>query len=169
MEAGERAVVRAPAEGVVETVEVREGDRVPAGAVLARIASPELSAAAAGAAMDADVARRGAVLARARMDPAAASAASERAGSAEARGAMLDQRRERLVMKAPVAGIVAGYRVEESVGRWLAEGDELCTIVVPDTVRLGVRMSERDVQEVVPGTPARCGSRRLPARPCGLA
>ena len=161
VEAGEQAVVRAPGDGIVEAVEVRDGDRVQAGAVIARLASPELSNAAAVAAADAEAARRDAMLARASMDPAAASDAAERLRSAEARAKMIRERRERLNVVAPFAGIVAGYRVEESVGRRLAEGDEICSIIVPETVRLGVRMSERDVQEVVPGTRVRVRAEAL--------
>jgi putative peptide zinc metalloprotease protein len=161
VEAGGAVVVRAPAHALLDDVAVRDGERVAQGAILARLASPDLDAAAAIAAAESESARREAVQARASADPAAASASSERVRAAEARAAMLAERRERLVIRAPVAGVVVGYRVEELVGRWLAEGDEICRIIDPDHVRLGVRMSEREVEEVSLGTPVRVRAEAL--------
>ena len=161
VEAGGAVVVRAPARALLDDVAVRDGERVAQGAILARLASPDLAAAAAMAAAESESARRDAVQARASADPAAASASSERVRAAEARVAMLAERRERLVIRAPFAGVVVGYRVEESVGRWLAEGDEICRIIDPDIVQLGVRMSEREVEEVAPGTPVRVRAEAL--------
>lgn len=164
VEPAERAIVRVPADALVAAVAVREGDRVEAGAELARLASPELDAAR----LETEAARlralREASRARDLRDPAAEASARELARAAESRLAMLEARRSQLTLRAPVAGIVSTYRVEEMAGRQLAEGETFCAIDGLTRARLGARLSERDIEEVHAGMPVRIRAEALPGR-----
>jgi putative peptide zinc metalloprotease protein len=164
VESAERAVVRAPSDGLVASVAVREGDRVEAGAEVARLTSPELEADRAEAEAERFRALREAARAREGRDAASEAAARERVRAAESRLSMLEQRRSRLVLTAPLAGVVSSYRIEEMVGRQLAEGETLCVIEGLDRVRLAARLSERDIEEVHAGAPSRIRAEALPGR-----
>ncbi len=164
VESAERAVVRVPSDALVASVAVREGDRVAAGTELARLASPELDAARAQAEADRMKALRDASRARDARDTATEAAARELARGAESRLEMLEARQARLVVAAPMAGIVSTYRVEELAGRQLAEGDTLCVIEGLERVRLAARLSERDIEEIHAGLPARIRAEAYPGR-----
>jgi putative peptide zinc metalloprotease protein len=164
VEPAERAVVRVPSDALVTSVAVREGDRVAVGAELARLASPELEADRAAAESARVRALREASRARDARDAASEAAARELARAAESRLAMLEARQGRLVLAAPIAGIVSTYRVEEMAGRQLAEGETVCVIDGLARARLAARLSERDIEEVRVGAPARIRAESLPGR-----
>ena len=67
-----------------------------------------------------------------------------------------------MIVRAPSAGVVVGYRLEERLGRRLEAGD-LVLEVVPTTGRQArVRVPPRLATELLPGQRA---ALRLPARP----
>ena len=164
VEPAERAIVRVPSDALVVSVAVREGDRVAAGAELARLASPELEAARAEAESVRLRALREASRARDARDLASEAAAREWARAAQSRQAMLEERQSRLVITAPIAGIISTYRVEELAGRQLAEGDTFCAIDGLAQARLAARLSERDIEEVRAGMPVRIRAEAIPGR-----
>lgn len=164
VEPGERAVVRAPVAGRVESVAVREGDRIAAGAELGRLSSPELIAVRGEVEAARLAARRDAARARDARDAASEAAARERLDAAESRLAIVEERLSRLVLTAPLDGIVSTFRVEERAGRMLDEGEEFCAIDDLTEVRLAARLSERDIEEVREGVRVRVRADALPGR-----
>jgi putative peptide zinc metalloprotease protein len=152
---GVRAVVRAPAEGTVRRVSVAEGQRVRRGEVLAEIENPDLTASSLVARAGMVRAGREAALARAEGATALEMQRRAEARAEEARAAIYESRVASLQLTAPIDGIVATPLVEDSLGRHLAEGETFCAIDGQETTLLMVKASERDIEEIVPGTEVR--------------
>ncbi len=155
VEAGRRAVFRAPAGAFVTAVEVSEGQKVAEGAPLAVLESPDLAATRESAASEASAASRESLAARAAGDPARylerAAAASGAASVRDGVAARLD----RLAFKAPFAGTVSTPYLESLPGRFVHEGETVLSLDDLSTVKLAASVLESDVQEIVPGTEVR--------------
>lgn len=149
------ADLRAPNEGIVEDILVREGQRVQAGEILGRLRREELEVHAS------DV--------RARAERLEAEAAhallAGDMGLYSARVAELDlcaeelrfiqERLEETVFLAPADGIVLTERVERLVGARLGRGETLLQLADLDTMEVDVLVSEVDVLRLTPGSDAR--------------
>src|SRR5262249_51018910 len=92
VEPGRRAVIRAPAAGVVRDVRVAEGSTVGAGEILAVIDNPDLEAERDRALSDLGRSRREAALAHRESDAARALELSRDADEAQSRLELLDRR-----------------------------------------------------------------------------
>ncbi len=165
VEPGSRAIVRAPAEAIVRKVEVREGDRVERGQRLGILESRSIEAMEARATADLELARREAVLALREGDTATEQEKRREEDAALARLGALDVKLAALDLTAPLDGIVASPRLEESEGRLLREGETFCIIDRLDTVLLAVAASELDIEEVRPASPVRLLANAFPGRP----
>jgi putative peptide zinc metalloprotease protein len=151
----QRAVIRAPAKGVVHGVLATEGGHVSVGGALATLQSTELQEKR-------DVAR--ADLERSRLEAAGARHAEDiptfqekdaAAREATSRLALVDGRVEGLTLRSPVDGVVSTPYLEEKEGAYLREGDIFCTVDRLDRVRLMVGMAETDIEEIRDRTPVR--------------
>lgn len=151
VEAAPPAPVRAGAPGVLDRVLVSEGDTVGAGAPLAVLWNSELEAELLDRQAEArrlDV-RRATAEARGDLSEATAAAAAMTEVTEEV--ALLSARRGRLVLRAPVAGTVVGYRLGERQGERLAEGDELAAIASLDGRIARIRVPLKRAGELAEG------------------
>jgi len=165
VEPGRRAVVRAPSEGVIHRVEVKEGDRVEPGRLLGVLESPGLVAMRARAAADVELARRQATQAIRMGDTATGREKAREAEAATARLEVLTGKVAGLNLVSPLAGIVVTPLLDEMQGRFLREGEPFCTIDRLDTVLLAVDVPELDVEEVRRSSPVRLLAASYPDRP----
>jgi multidrug efflux pump subunit AcrA (membrane-fusion protein) len=128
VEASPPAPVRVQTAGVLDRILVQEGDTVSAGAPIAVLWNPDL---------ELDLLDRTAESRRLSVRRARAQARGELSGAAEASAMLaevdreleiLRRRRDDLVVRAPIAGIILGYRIDARVGERLEDGDELTSI-----------------------------------------
>jgi len=156
------AEIRAATPGLIEEVLVREGQAVERGAGLARLHNPNVKAQAA-------IVERELQLAEQRLR-----AAQARGALAEAREQSLirdrylaewqeiRRKREQLILRAPLAGVVTTPRLEQRVGEYLKEGDWLCTIADRSAMRARVLVLDSELEEIRPGAQARLNVRARP-------
>jgi putative peptide zinc metalloprotease protein len=155
IEASRQRTIVAAVAGVVERVFVLEGDTVVVGQPLLRLWNPELEARVL------DAGRRVAILdarraeAEARGDLAAASSATAALAEAAEELELLEAREGRLVVRAPMTGIVLGHELDERVGEALAEGDSLLALASLSGRVARVRVPLREAGELALGQTAR--------------
>jgi putative peptide zinc metalloprotease protein len=162
IESQPRAQVRAEVAGLIDRWHVREGESVAAGDAIASLWNPELEAAV----LEGRAAVERLKLDRAQSelagDRASAAAASSQLNEAERDLAVLESRRQRLVVRSPVAGIVMGYRLEERIGEAAEEGRLLVEIASPEARTARIHVHPKHAGEVAPGQTVRL---KLYARP----
>lgn len=126
--------------GVLERVYADEGDRVPAGAPVARLRNFALERDAAQ--LQRVVDSLDALALRARGSGQQAANRRIELARAEAIG-LLRATRERvqsLTLRAPVGGVVVTPRLQDSLGLWLAAGDVVAVLGVTDSLELRIRL-----------------------------
>jgi putative peptide zinc metalloprotease protein len=162
VEAAPPAPVRAPVDGIVDRLLVAEGDTVAAGAPLAVLWNPDLEAAFLE--RQAEASRLAVRRARAedRRDLAGAADAAATLAKLNEELEVLRVRRDRLVLRAPVGGIVLGYRLPERLGQRLAEGDELAAIASLEGRVARIRVPLKRAGELESGLPAGLRMRTRP-------
>jgi putative peptide zinc metalloprotease protein len=150
-----RVALVSPDTGVVFEVAAREGARVPAGAVLARIRSLDLEHDRSGAALAADSLSLRETQARSRGDEGdAARHAALRSGAA-ARAAGLGRRVESMTLRAPSPGVVLTARPEELAGLWVSIGDTVLELGDPSTLEARIALEGAGASLARPGQPVR--------------
>ena len=164
VEPGDRAVVRIPAPGLVQTVDVVEGTVVERGQRLAVLSSVDLATSYRRASSDLEAGLRLAAEARSDGDVVAASEWFEKVEEAETRLLVTQEEMDRLTLTAPISGVVSTRNLEQTRGRFLDEGTRFCAIDRLDTVQLAVATSEADIQEVEIGTAVRMTAVAYPGR-----
>lgn len=162
VEAAPPAPVRLLVDGIVDQVLVREGDTVAAGDPIVVLWNPELEEAY----LDRQAEVRRLTLRRARAEARRdLTMAADAAGTlVEVSGELdvLGARRDRLVVRAPAAGTVLGYRLHERLGERLAEGDEVARIASLEGRLARVRFPLKHAGELAAGQPV---GMRLLTRP----
>lgn len=128
VEASPPAPVRTQVAGILDRVILTEGDTVAVGDPIAILWNPELEAAW----LKRDAEARRLLVRKARAeavgDLAAAARSDAMLSEVNDELAVLGARREQLLVRAPIAGILLGYRLEERHGEMLRDGDELTAI-----------------------------------------
>lgn len=140
----------------VERVLVRNGQRVAAGAPLIELVAPDIDSAAAQARLR--IARIETQLARGGADAEDLSArlVLERELAAERDElAGFDRRSARLILRAPIAGIVADLDNQVSPGRWLGGAEVVARIVAPSDYDVQAFVREDDIARIADGALAR--------------
>jgi putative peptide zinc metalloprotease protein len=160
-----RAVVRAPAGGVLRKVMISEGSQVFRGSVLGLLESPDLEAAREVAHADRSRNSFEADAARYAEDVPTYHEKSQAVREASSRLSLLDAKATRLSLTSPLDGLVTTAYVEEKEGSYLKEGDTLCEVEEIDRVKLAVATAETDIEEIRIGTPVRVMLRAYPERP----
>jgi RND family efflux transporter MFP subunit len=159
------AVVSSPVGGVVVAVDRREGDRLAAGDVIARLDERPYQATLAAARAELEIAGQQASRARQEGNAAALYDADNRRLELAARVAAEQQRLSWTRLSAPVAGVLVTPRLEERVGRVLAGGEEFCVVATSDgRIVAEVAIGERDAGHVRPGMPAEVKLNPFPTR-----
>ena len=152
---GGRVALVSPDTGVVVEVLAREGARVGAGTILARIRSFDLEHDRLGASLAADSLGLREMQARSRRDEGeAARYAALRTGET-ARSSGLGRRVESMVLRAPLPGVVLTPRPEELAGSWVSIGDTVLELGEPGRLEARVALSGAGASEARDGQPVR--------------
>ncbi len=150
--------------GVVQTVNVREGDAVKQGAVLATLADWQYRAelAAAQAKYDTAVSQMNHSLAV--NDGSQAGIQRIQADYWTTEVARARERLERTRLRSPIDGLVATPHIEDSVGRDLKPGETLAEVVDASRATVDVAIDEHDVSLLQPGKRASVKLEGFPTR-----
>ncbi|MCH7875229.1 MAG: HlyD family efflux transporter periplasmic adaptor subunit [Gemmatimonadetes bacterium] len=126
--------------GVLERVYADEGDRVQAGAPVARLRNFALERHAAQ--LERVVDSLDALARRARGSGQQAANRQIELARAEAVGLMraTRERLQSLTLRAPVSGVVITPRLQDSLGLWFAAGDVVAVLAVTDSLELRLRL-----------------------------
>jgi multidrug resistance efflux pump len=151
LEGSVQRVVVAPVDGFLEQVNVRPGDSVKSGQVLAELATQDLQA---------ERLRRRSELAQhenvyraalARADRTQLVINQARAAEAQAQLALVENQLQRAQLRAPFDGIVIKGDLPQQLGAPVQRGEVLLTLAPDDRYRLIVEVDERDVALVDAG------------------
>jgi putative peptide zinc metalloprotease protein len=164
VEPGHRVLVRAPAQGLVRSVDVAEGSSVTRGQLLAVLSSEDLTASHRLASSDVHRGLRLAAGARSDGDIVAASEWFHEVEEAKTRLRVTREKLDRLALTAPISGVVSTPDLEQTRGRVLDEGEIFCAVDQLDTVRLAIATSEADIEEIQAGTAVRMAAVAYPGR-----
>lgn len=133
----------------IERVFVRAGQRVDAGTALVELVAPDLDTAAAHSrlrmlGLEEQLARGGADA-----EDLSSRAVLQRELAVE-RDALagLDRRQARLVLRAPIAGVVSDLDPLASPGRWLGGAEVIARIVAPQDYDVQAFVRERDIERI---------------------
>lgn len=148
---GRRIPVTAFVEGIVASVEHREGDAVAAGDVIATLKDDAYRAALAEARASEQIAEAEVARHRAEGNAAAMGQALSRRDEMRARAAWAEERLTVTRLRAPEAGIVVTPRLDERVGQLLAAGAELAVLAETSSLLVEVAISERDATLLADG------------------
>jgi putative peptide zinc metalloprotease protein len=151
----------------IDRILVENGARVSAGTVIAELSRPD--GADRAAMQDARIAQLQAQLARmaGNAEDLANRAVIERElATAEAALRGVNAQQQRLILRAPVAGIVTDLMPEMHAGRWLSGNEAIAQIVDPSRLDITAYVSERDAARLQPGAAARfvADDARAPSR-----
>jgi putative peptide zinc metalloprotease protein len=139
----------------IAAVHVKPGQRVKAGDVLFELTAPELSARRAqqnaritqldtqlarGASDERDLANRGILEGQLATEQAAVQGIS--------------RQEERLVLRAPVDGVVVDLMPDMHVGRWLGGNEALARVVTPGRYDIQAYVGEDDIRRIAPDAEA---------------
>jgi putative peptide zinc metalloprotease protein len=118
--------VRAEVPGFVRVMKVREGDRVEAGQVLAVLHNPEVESDAARTRVEMITAQ--AEYSRAQLSYASLGSAMARRDEMEKHERLARAEYERLVLKAPIAGVVTTRNPQDETGEYRDAGDTVVEV-----------------------------------------
>jgi RND family efflux transporter MFP subunit len=151
-------------EGVIKQVDVREGDRVKKGAVIARLEDWEYRSALAAAQAKYETAT-------AQMDRALANSDGTEAGMQRAQAdywasevTRAQERLDKTAIRSPIDGIVATPQIENFVGHKLKAGESFADIVDNSQTLVDVAVDETDAGLLRPGEKARLKFESFPER-----
>jgi putative peptide zinc metalloprotease protein len=155
LEAGRVISLHAPVASRVKSINVQDGQRVEAGAVLIELESPDLDSRQVIVRREIEILQLQLRRQAGRSETAAdAGILQQRLAESVAEYRGLAAQRERLFMRAPQAGEVRDVLPELSVGRWVSSKDPLAR-VVEDGVRLRGYLAEEGLWRVAPGAEGR--------------
>lgn len=160
----QRAIV-ASADGFLQQANVRAGDTVREGQVLAEMASQDLQL---------ERRRRESELAQhenafrgahSRNDRAQMVISQSRAGEAQALLSLIDTQIERSRITAPFDGIIIKGDLSQNLGAPVQRGEVLLTIAPNESFRIIVEVDESDIAAIAPGQRGRLALAAMPDRP----
>ena len=164
LEGAIQRTLTAPAEGYLQAVMVRPGDRVKAGQVLAELADQDMRVQQRGLAAELAQHENAQASAQARNDRAEFSTSQGQADAVRAKLELLQQQLERSQVRAPFDGIVIKGDLSQSIGAPVERGAELITLA-PDTgYRVMIEAEEAEVADLQPGQTGRLILAALPSR-----
>jgi multidrug resistance efflux pump len=151
IEGQQRRLVTAPFDGFVTTVSVRPGERVQAGQELARLDDRDIlqDQAQQRGARDQATARLRQALGE--HDPAAAAQAQSELLQAEAQLQLADTKLARVVLRAPMGGLVVTGDWRQKLGSPIEVGKEMFEVADTERYRVVLHVPDRDITRVHPG------------------
>jgi RND family efflux transporter MFP subunit len=150
--------------GLVQTVNVREGDAVKQGAVVATLADWQYRAELAAAHAKYQTAISQVNHSLAVNDGSQAGIQRIQADYWNTEVARARERLERTRLRSPIDGLVATPRIEDSVGRDLKPGETLAEVVDASRASVDVAIDEHDVSLLQPGKRASVKLEGFPTR-----
>jgi putative peptide zinc metalloprotease protein len=151
LEAGARADVRAVAPGVLGEQGIREGALVGAGSVLGVLHNAELDARTASLREEKALTERQMLGASSRGDMNTAQKLSADYERLNVELSEASRKRDALVLRAPIAGVVTTPGIELRAGEYLTEGATFVTLADRSTMRARVLVRDWELQEVGEG------------------
>jgi putative peptide zinc metalloprotease protein len=151
LEPGAKADVRAVAPGVLGEKGVHEGDLVAAGSILGVLRNPELEARAESLKQEKALTEREMLSASDRGDLNTAQKYSADYNRLNVELAEAIRKRDALVLRAPIAGLITTPGVERRAGEYLTEGENFVTIADRSTMRARVLVRDWELQDVAEG------------------
>ena len=142
----ERATVRAEVPGLVREMRVHEGDHVAAGDVLAVLHNRDVESAAARAKVEDLIAQAG--YSQAQLSYASLGPAIARKDETIERERLAREERERLTLKAPIAGVVTTRNVQDEVGSYKDKGDTVVDLAGTNETLVEAYVPEFDLRDV---------------------
>jgi putative peptide zinc metalloprotease protein len=146
--------VYAAVSGRVQKVNVKPGDSVHPGEVLAELSNPELTARAAEAAGELGLNESDLRSAQAHSAFAAAGRASAEHEQLSTELTVAQTKLDQLTLRAPSSGIVASPDLIAQPGEFVKEGAEVLRIVDRSNMRARILVRDWEVQEIAVGQPA---------------
>jgi RND family efflux transporter MFP subunit len=160
----ERRVVSAEVSGVIESVPVREGQRVHAGDVVASLVDSDYRLLLESAITNLGLDRRQLEDAEARRDWTAASQAQLSMDLHQAEVDLYREKVDKAQLRAPITGIVITPKVEEKAGQFLKMGDSFCEVVDEDRMGVEMNVPETEVAWIHPGAKVALKLNALPTQ-----
>jgi RND family efflux transporter MFP subunit len=158
------AKVQPEVAGLVQTVNVREGDAVKQGAVLASLADWQYRTELAGAQAKYETAVSRMNRALAANDGAEAGIERVQADYWTAEVARARERLQKTLLWSPIDGLIATPHIEDSVGRDLKPGDTFAEVVDTSQASVDVAIDEHDVSLLRTGEKAAVKLEGFPTR-----
>ena len=155
LEGSVQRVVVAPVDGFLEQVNVRPGDSVKSGQVLAELATQDLQAERMKRRSELAQHENVYKAALARADRTQLVINQARAAEAQAQLALIENQLQRAQLRAPFDGIVIKGDLPQQLGAPVQRGEVLLTLAPDDRYRLIVEVDERDVALVAAGAQGR--------------
>jgi putative peptide zinc metalloprotease protein len=149
----ERAIVRASIPGFVREMKVREGDRIEAGQELTVLHNPEVESAAARARVEFVAAQT--EYSKAQLSYAGLGPSMARRDEMEKKQHLSQEDRDRLVLKAPIAGVVTTHNTEDELGSYREAGDTVVEIAGRGGSIAEAYVPESDLRNLQAGQPAK--------------
>ncbi|MEQ1592685.1 MAG: HlyD family efflux transporter periplasmic adaptor subunit [Thiobacillaceae bacterium] len=155
LEGAVQRVLTAPADGYLQKVYARPGDRVKTGQVLAELADQDMLVEQRG--LEAELAQHENALisAQAHSDRAEYSLNQGRADSARARLDLLQQQLQRSHLRAPFDGVIIKGDLSQSIGSPVERGAELITLAPASGYRVKIEAEETEVADLKTGQSGR--------------
>ncbi|MFK7859997.1 MAG: efflux RND transporter periplasmic adaptor subunit [Granulosicoccus sp.] len=148
VEASERHVLIAPMDGFVESVSAKAGDRVEKGQVLASLDDLDLQLQIQKRESEVRQNQQAYTKALASYDRVDVTRLKEQAAHLQTELSQLALRRERMILVAPVDGVVLSGSWDDFLGAAVSSGDALFTLGSINSHRLVLDVSEYDVKNV---------------------
>ncbi len=157
------ARIEAPEDGTVADVAVREGDAIAAGSVVAVLSSPQVESGVQTAAAAWEGLRKRASRLREAADASGVYQSEQRGAAAELELRSVQERRDRLSLRSPIAGRVLTRRMEDLTGRFVRTGVVLAVVGECRRLKAEIPVSERFLSYLRDGSPVSLQLRSRPA------
>ena len=157
----QRAVV-APFDGYIAEADVRAGDTVAAGEVIARLDNRELLLELRKSTSEEEKLNNEYRRALASLDRSEARIVQTRLAQVQAQSSLLQQKLERVELRAPLGGIVIAGDLSRSLGAPVERGQVLFEVAPLDEYRLVLEIDEQEIANIEAG---QAGSLSLTALP----
>ncbi len=146
-----RWIVSSPSQGFLASVSVRPGDRVIKNQVLAHLDDRDLRVEQSQYQSEVEQAAARFRTAMAENDAAASGQAANELAQAEAKLLAVNHNLERMVLKAPITGIVSNGDWTQQIGAPIENGKQLFEISTQDAYRVVIQIADQDIDRVSVG------------------
>ena len=158
------ATVNAEVDGIIEQVNYHEGDRVPAGTVIASLRSNEYVLNLNNARARYDILARELTRAQAASGAAAAQIEQVKLEQSWREIALNQAKLEQTQIRAPINGIIITPRIEEKRGQFIRRGEVFCETANVNPVLIETAVPEEDIGLVAPGQEVWLKANAFPSR-----